>query len=446
LKTFALRASEKKLELLYEVDGKVPGIMQGDANKLRQILVNLLGNAIKFTHAGEVVLRVKIDQMEDKKYMLHFTVSDTGVGLAADVRRLIFDPFTQADNSTTKNYGGTGLGLAISARLVTMMGGEIWVESERGKGSQFHFTAQLVADHAPSIARSPNPPVAKDAARVLVVDDNRTHCEILGSLLKGWGWIAISVRGGEEAILQVRAARESGDPYELILIDRHMPGMDGFELIEHLQMLPGVVPATIMMLTSGGQRGDMERCAELGICAHLSKPVRPSELADAIRQAVGTPPVEAAPATQPDSAPARGLAPSLRVLLAEDNAVNRKVVTSLLEKRGHEVLVTTNGKEALAALEEGTFDLVLMDVQMPEMDGFEATRRIRLSEQGTAFHQRIIALTAYAMSGDRARCLEAGMDGYLTKPLAALALDQVLESCLKREDLPANQVHDHETA
>jgi two-component system sensor histidine kinase/response regulator len=446
LKTFALRASEKKLELLYEVDGKVPGIMQGDANKLRQILVNLLGNAIKFTHAGEVVLRVKIDQMEDKKYMLHFTVSDTGVGLAADVRRLIFDPFTQADNSTTKNYGGTGLGLAISARLVTMMGGEIWVESERGKGSQFHFTAQLVADHAPSIARSPNPPVAKDAARVLVVDDNRTHCEILGSLLKGWGWIAISVRGGEEAILQVRAARESGDPYELILIDRHMPGMDGFELIEHLQMLPGVVPATIMMLTSGGQRGDMERCAELGICAHLSKPVRPSELADAIRQAVGTPPVEAAPATQPDSAPARGLAPSLRVLLAEDNAVNRKVVTSLLEKRGHEVLVTTNGKEALAALEEGTFDLVLMDVQMPEMDGFEATRRIRLSEQGTAFHQRIIALTAYAMSGDRARCLEAGMDGYLTKPLGALALDQVLESCLKREELPANQVHDHETA
>jgi two-component system sensor histidine kinase/response regulator len=446
LKTFTLRASEKKLELLYEVDGKVPGIMQGDANKLRQILVNLLGNAIKFTHAGEVVLRVKIDQMEDKKYMLHFTVSDTGVGLAADVRRLIFDPFTQADNSTTKNYGGTGLGLAISARLVTMMGGEIWVESERGKGSQFHFTAQLVADHAPSIARSPNPPVAKDAARVLVVDDNRTHCEILGSLLKGWGWIAISVRGGEEAILQVRAARESGDPYELILIDRHMPGMDGFELIEHLQMLPGVVPATIMMLTSGGQRGDMERCAELGICAHLSKPVRPSELADAIRQAVGTPPVEAAPATQPDSAPARGLAPSLRVLLAEDNAVNRKVVTSLLEKRGHEVLVTTNGKEALAALEEGTFDLVLMDVQMPEMDGFEATRRIRLSEQGTAFHQRIIALTAYAMSGDRARCLEAGMDGYLTKPLGALALDQVLESCLKREELPANQVHDHETA
>jgi CheY-like chemotaxis protein/anti-sigma regulatory factor (Ser/Thr protein kinase) len=310
LKTFALRASEKKLELLYEVDDEVPEIVRGDENKLRQILVNLLGNAIKFTHAGEVGLRVKIDKVEDKKYLLRFTVSDTGVGLAADVRKLIFDPFTQADNSTTKNYGGTGLGLAISARLVKMMGGEIWVESEPGRGSQFHFTAQLAGDH----------------------------------------------------------------------------------------------------------------------------------------EVVGTPLAEVAPAAQPDSAPARGLAPSLRVLLAEDNAVNRKVVTSLLEKRGHQVLVATTGKEALAALEKGTFDLVLMDVQMPEMDGFEATRRIRLSEQGTAFHQWIIALTAYAMSSDRTKCLEAGMDGYLTKPLSALALDQVLESYRKREEVHANELHDHETA
>jgi two-component system, sensor histidine kinase and response regulator len=446
LKTFALRASEKNLELLYEVDGEVPEIVQGDANKLRQILVNLLGNAIKFTHAGEVALRVKIDKVEDKKYLVHFTVSDTGVGLAAEVRKLIFDPFTQADNSTTRNYGGTGLGLAISARLVKMMGGEIWVESEHGRGSQFHFTAQLAADHAPSIARSGNPLVAKDAARVLVVDDNRTHCGMLERLLKGWGWNANSAQSGEEAMVQVRAARESGDAYQLILIDLHMPGMNGFELVEHLPRLPGVVPPTIMMLTSGGQREDMARCAELGISAHLLKPVRPSELREAIRQAMGMPTVEAVPATQPDSPPARGLTPSLRVLLAEDNAVNRKVVTRLLEKRGHQVLVTTNGKEALAALEKDSFDLVLMDVQMPEMDGFEATRMIRLSEQGTAFHQRIIALTAHAMSGDRARCLEAGMDGYLTKPLGALALDQVLESCLRRDEVHANRVHDQEPA
>jgi two-component system, sensor histidine kinase and response regulator len=448
LKTFALRASEKKLELLYEVDGEVPQILQGDANKLRQILVNLLGNAIKFTHAGEVALRVKIDKVEDKKYLLHFTVSDTGVGLAANVQKLIFEPFTQADNSTTRNYGGTGLGLAISSRLVKMMGGEIWVKSEPGRGSQFHFTAQLVADHVPSIARSGNLPVSKDAARarVLVVDDNQTHCGILEGLLNGWGWIANSAQSGDQAIVQVRAAGESGHPYQLIVIDLHMPGMDGFELVEHLQRLPGVVPPTIMMLTSGGQRGDIARCAELGISVHLLKPVRPSELQDAIRQAVGIPPVEAAPATQPDAAPARGLTPSLRVLLAEDNAVNRKVVTRLLEKRGHQVLVTTNGKEAIAALRKDAFDLVLMDVQMPEMDGFEATRRIRLAEQGTRFHQRIIALTAHAMAGDRARCLEAGMDGYLTKPLGALALDQVLQGCLKQDEVHPIQVHDHETA
>jgi two-component system, sensor histidine kinase and response regulator len=443
LKTFALRASEKKLELMYEVDGEVPEIVQGDANKLRQIVVNLLGNAIKFTHAGEVALRVKIDTVKEKKYMLHFTVSDTGVGLAANVQKLIFDPFTQADNSTTRNYGGTGLGLAISARLVKMMGGEIWVESEPGKGSQFHFTAQLAADHAPSIAQ---PPAAKDAARILVVDDNRTHCGILEGLLKGWGWIANSAQSGEEAMVQVRAASESGNAYQLILIDLHMPGMNGFELVEHLQRMPGFITPVIMMLTSGGQRRDIARCAELGISVHLLKPVRPSKLQDAIRQAVGTAPVEAAPATQPDLAPARGLTPSLRVLLAEDNAVNRKVVTGLLEKRGHQVLATTNGKEALAALKKDMFDLVLMDVQMPEMDGFEATRMIRLSEEGTGFHQRIIALTAHAMSGDRARCLEAGMDGYLTKPLGALALDQVLEGCLKRDEVHANQVQDHETA
>jgi two-component system, sensor histidine kinase and response regulator len=246
-------------------------------------------------------------------------------------------------------------------------------------------------------------------------------------------------RGFERAVRSLAA-------YELILIDQHMPGMNGFELLEHLQRRPGVVPPTIMMLTSGGRLGDIARCAELGIPAHLLKPVRPSELHDAIRQAMGARPAEAAPATQPDSTPARRLTPSLRVLLAEGNAVNRKVVTRLLEKRGHRVLVSTNGKEALVALKKDTFDLVLMDVQMPEMDGFEATRKIRLSEQGTAFHQRIIALTAHAMTGDRARCLEAGMDGYLTKPLGALALDQVLESCMKRDEVHGHQVPDHETA
>jgi PAS domain S-box-containing protein len=442
LKTFALRAAEKKLELLYEVDGEVPDIVQGDANKLRQILVNLLGNAIKFTRAGEVVLRVKVNTSQAEKYMLHFSVSDTGVGLAADVRKLIFEPFTQADNSTTRNYGGTGLGLAISARLVKMMGGEIWVESEPGRGSQFHFTALVAAS---GIVRRGNLAVSKNPARVLVVDDNQTHCSILRSLFQGWGWTANSVQSGEEAISQVCAACESADPFQLILIDQDMPGMDGFKLFEHLQRLTGVAPPTVMMLTSGGQGGDIARCAELGISVYLLKPVRPSELQDAI-QSVGAPWLRAVPAARSDSGPARRLTPSLRVLLAEDNAVNRKVATRLLETRGHQVRVTTNGKEALAALKKETFDLVLMDVQMPQMDGLEATRLIRLSEHGTAVHQKIIALTAHAMSGDRARCLEAGMDGYLTKPLGALALDQVLESCLEKEEGRTNRVHDDETA
>jgi two-component system, sensor histidine kinase and response regulator len=433
MKTFALRASDKKLELLHQVDRQVPEILKGDANKLRQILVNLLGNAIKFTHAGEVALHVRVDKVEGEKYRLHFTVSDTGVGLAADVRKLIFDPFTQADSSTTRNYGGTGLGLAISARLVKMMGGEIWVESEPGRGSQFHFTAELVADYTQSVPRSASSLVVTDGARVLIVDDNKSNCCILEDLCKNWGMMATSAHSGEEAILRLRAAREDGSPYKVILIDRHMPGMDGFELVEHLQRLPDPVPATIMMLTSGGQRGDVVRSSELGITAYLSKPVRPSELQDAISLALGIQPVEEAPRHYP--APAQELAPSLRVLLAEDNAVNRKVVTKLLEKRGHQVFVTTNGKEAVAALKKNTFDLVLMDVQMPEMDGFEATRNIRLSEQGSAFHQQIIALTAHALSGDRARCIEAGMDGYLTKPLRAAELDQVLESCLQGREV-----------
>jgi two-component system sensor histidine kinase/response regulator len=432
LKTFALPASEKKVELLYDVDGDVPQIMQGDANKLRQIVVNLLSNAIKFTHAGEVVLRVKVDQVEGEKYLLHFAVSDTGVGLAANVQKLVFEPFTQADNSTTKNYGGTGLGLAISGRLVKLMGGEIWVESEPGRGSQFHFTARLVADHTRGVPRSANPAEIAGAARILVVDDNLTHRNILRGLLKNWGMTATAAQSGEEAMVQLRAARESGDPYKIILIDRHMPGMGGFELVEQLQRLPGEATATIMMLTPGGQLGDVARCAQLGISAYLSKPLRPSELQNAIGRVLGTPPVEEVPATPANPAPAREPGPRLRVLLAEDNAVNRKVATSLLEKRGHQVLATTNGREALVALGKGTFDLVLMDVQMPEMDGFEATRTIRQAEKGTGVHRQIIALTAYAMSGDRARCLEAGMDGYLTKPLRAAELDQLLASCLQR--------------
>jgi PAS domain S-box-containing protein len=433
LRTFALRASEKQLELLCEVDERVPQSVRGDPFRLRQILVNLLGNAIKFTEAGEVALRVRVDELDGKECLLRFTVSDTGVGIAAPVHKLIFDPFTQADSSTTRTYGGTGLGLAISARLVNMMRGEIWVESEPGHGSEFHFTVHLGVGEDSLSTRDPaTPPQGSETARVLVVDDNRTHRGILTVLLNHWGMRSTAVQSGEDALVQLGAARACGDPYKLILIDAQMPEMDGFALIEHIRRFPGTAPATIMMLASGGERGQTARCAELGVFAHLLKPVRQSDLYDAIHGALGRPTEEAATIVRPSPEETRERAETLHVLLAEDNAVNRKVATGLLEKRGHRVIVTTNGIEALAALERSTYDLVLMDVQMPEMDGLEATRRIRRLEQGTAFHQQIIALTAHAMSGDRERCLEAGMDGYLTKPLRPQELDQVLESCLRR--------------
>jgi two-component system sensor histidine kinase/response regulator len=433
LRTFALRASEKQLELLCEVEDRVPKSVRGDPFRLRQILVNLLGNAIKFTDAGEVALRVRTDEANGKECLLRFTVSDTGVGIAEPVRKLIFDPFTQADSSTTRTHGGTGLGLAISARLVKMMGGEIWVESEPGGGSEFHFTVRLGAgeDHLAVMGRA-TPRQGSDAARVLVVDDNSTHRGILRVLLNHWGTRPTAAQSGEDALVQLQAARACGDPYKLILIDAQMAEMDGFELIEHIRRFPGTAPATIMMLTSGGERGEAARCAELGVFAHLLKPVRQSELYDAVQRALGRPTDEAATIMQPSPEEPREGAESLHVLLAEDNAVNRKVATRLLEKRGHRVIVATNGKEALAALERNTYDLVLMDVQMPEMDGLEATRTIRRLEQGTALHQQVIALTAHAMSGDRERCLEAGMDGYLTKPLRPQELDQMLENYLRR--------------
>jgi CheY-like chemotaxis protein len=273
-------------------------------------------------------------------------------------------------------------------------------------------------------------PDISGAVKVLIVDDNRTNQGILEGLLKNWGMRPASSRGGEGALLQLRAAHESGDPYKLILIDLHMPGMDGFELIEHVRQLPGATPATIMMLTSRGQHGDAVRCAELGISAHLLKPVRPSELQDAIGRVIGGRDPAAAPQFPPEVAcePTE----SLRVLLVEDNAVNQKVATRLLEKRGHQVAVTSNGREALAALEKDTYDVVLMDMQMPEMDGFEATRTIRAMEKGTALHQQIVALTAHALTTDRERCMEAGTDDYLTKPIRPRELDELLDSCLQR--------------
>ncbi len=435
LKTMAVRSDEKGLELLCEVAPEVPEMVRGDFSRLRQIVVNLVGNAIKFTDSGEIAVKVQVESNEGGDCICHFTVLDTGIGVPEEKRELIFKPFSQADTSTTRKYGGTGLGLTISTRLVQMMGGKIWVESEIGRGSQFHFTVRLGRADAKEVKLGTiAPPELLRDVKVLVVDDNRTNCRILEGMLLRWQMKATSVNGGKAALEQLSAAREAKAPFGLILTDMHMPDMDGFALIEQIRHRPELATATIMMLTSAGHRGDAARCQELGVAAYLLKPIRQSELREAIARVLG--------AHQHDGAiplitrfslqDARESDAYLRVLLAEDNLVNQRLAVRLLEKRGHRVVVAATGLEALQALEKESFDLVLMDVQMPDMDGLEATVAIREKEKGSGRRQAVVALTAHAMKGDREKCLALGMDGYLTKPIRPQELDQLLEIYVAR--------------
>ena len=430
LKTLALRADEKGLELLCEVAPEVPEVVRGDASRLRQIVVNLVGNAIKFTDTGEIAVKVQVDKKEGADFICHFTVADTGIGIPRDKLELIFKPFSQADTSTTRKYGGTGLGLTISTRLVEMMDGKIWVESEVGRGSQFHFTVRLGRADAKEVKLGTVAPAELlRGVRVLVVDDNQTNCRILEGMLGRWQMKPTAVNGGKAAIEQLSAARGADEPYRLILTDMHMPEMDGFALVEEIRKRPELATATIMMLTSAGHRGDAARCHELGVAAYLLKPIRQSELREAVARVLGARQEDGAiplitrfslqDAREPDA--------YLSVLLAEDNLVNQRLAVRLLEKRGHRVVVAGTGLEALAALEKEKFDLVLMDVQMPEMDGLEATAAIREKEKGTGMRLAVVALTAHAMKGDREKCIAGGMDGYLTKPIRPQELDQLLE-------------------
>src|SRR5271168_2985349 len=361
LKTLALRADEKGLELLCEVGPEVPEVVRGDSSRLRQIVVNLVGNAIKFTDAGEVAVKVRLEAREGSECICRFTVADTGIGIPEDKRESIFDPFSQADTSTTRKYGGTGLGLTISTRLVRMMGGKIWVESEIGSGSQFHFTVRLgVADAKEIRLGTIAPPEILRGVKVLVVDDNRTNCRILEGMLTRWQMKTTSVNGGATALAQLSAAREAGDAYKLVLTDMNMPDMDGFALVEQIRRRPELATATIMMLTSAGHRGDAARCQELGVSAYLLKPIRQSELREAVARVLGAREHDGAiplitrfslqDAREPDA--------YLSVLLAEDNLVNQRLVVRLLEKRGHRVVVAGTGLETLQALEKGNFDLV----------------------------------------------------------------------------------------
>jgi PAS domain S-box-containing protein len=445
LKTMAIRAHEKGIELLCEVAPEVPEIVRGDSSRLRQIVINLVGNSIKFTDTGEISVKVQVERKEGDSCICRFTVADTGIGIPENKRELIFKPFSQADTSTTRKYGGTGLGLTISTRLVHMMGGNIWVESEVGRGSQFHFTVRLGTADAKEIKLGTVAPAEfLRGVKVLVVDDNRTNCRILEGMLLRWQMTPTTVSGGKAALEQLSAAREAGAPYGLILTDMHMPDMDGFALVEQIRQRPELETATIMMLTSAGHRGDAARCQELGVSAYLLKPIRQSELREAIARVLGARQQDGAiplitrfslqDAREPDS--------YLSVLLAEDNLVNQRLAVRLLEKRGHRVVVAATGLEALRALEKESFDLVLMDVQMPEMDGLEATAAIREKEKGTGRRQPVVALTAHAMKGDREKCIAGGMDGYLTKPIRPQELDQLLEIHVARH-LEARGITEH---
>ena len=430
LTTLALAADEKGLELLCDVAPEVPEAVSGDRGRVRQILLNLVGNAIKFTSEGEVSLKVELESLPGQLPALHFIVADTGVGIPKDKLKTIFDIFTQVDSSTTRKSGGTGLGLSISKRLVELMGGTIWVESEIGTGSRFNFTIRL--------GTATTQPVGDALIRcskilrgikVLVVDDNRTNRRILEGLLKNWEMKPTTVADGDQALERMLVARDAGVPFDLVLTDTHMPKMDGFDLVEHIQQNTGLSTATIMMLTSGGGRGEAARCGELGIAAYLVKPVRKSELHEAIARVLGAKehPGPTSLITRYSLHGERDPAVSLDILLAEDNPVNQKLATRLLEKRGHRVVVTSNGTEALAALAKRSYDLVLMDAQMPEMDGLEATVALRKKEKNTQSHQPVVAMTALVMKGDRERCLAAGMDGYLSKPIRPRELDDILE-------------------
>jgi PAS domain S-box-containing protein len=445
MKSLSVGAHQKDLELACFVEPELPEFVVGDPVRLRQVVLNLAGNAIKFTDRGEVVLRVEGEPNGPDSLNLHFSITDTGIGIPKEKQKLIFEPFTQADTSTTRRYGGTGLGLSISTRLLEMMGGRIWVESEVGKGSTFHFTAPFGIAHDATIRPAVIDPAVLDNLRVLIVDDNATNRQILEKTLSYWRMRPTAVSNAMAALNLLREAKASGVPFGLLVADCHMPDMDGFMLVEQIQQTPELSNLVTIMLTSGGQRGDGLRCKELGIAAYLIKPVLQADLLDALLQVLALHEGIAEPAHVITRHSLREGRLPLRILLAEDNLVNQKLASRLLENQGHTVVVAADGAQALGTLEKQNFDLVLMDAQMPLMDGFECTAAIRRLEQATRAHIPIIAMTAHAMVGDRQRCLQAGMDGYIAKPVHAHELFETIEMVLahveKAAPDPAPQLH-----
>jgi signal transduction histidine kinase/CheY-like chemotaxis protein/ligand-binding sensor domain-containing protein len=440
MKSMAIMAHKKGLELAFDMAPDMPLELFGDPLRLRQVLFNLIGNAIKFTHRGEVVLTAEMEEMDTDGLKFHFAVRDTGIGIAPDKQKQIFHAFEQADSSTTRQYGGTGLGLAISARIVELMGGRLWVESTPGTGSTFHFTMRFPP--ASEIA-DPVTPVdfteMKDVP-VLIIDDNNTNRKILTGMTRRWHMRPDGAESGEAGIGQLEHAANDGRPYRLILLDEQMPGMDGFAVAQRIQAHPALQKTPILMLSSSDQTASAQRYQSLGVQACLVKPVRAVELQLAIRQALGTPAAqagEAIAAAAPKPVPAGAATVHtqenpLHILIAEDNPVNQRLTMAMVQQLGHQPTLASNGAEALAKWREAPFDLILMDVQMPEMDGFKATYCVREEERHSGNHVPIIALTAHAMNGDRERCLEAGMDDYVSKPVSSASLAQTIAAYASR--------------
>jgi len=434
LSMVALQAHEKGLELLCDVHSEVPEYIVGDPVRIRQIVVNLIGNAVKFTQHGEVALIVAVQSWDQDRMQLHFMVRDTGIGIPAEKQEMIFEAFSQGDGSTTRRFGGTGLGLTISARLVEAMNGQIWVESAPGQGSCFHFTASVGIAAASQEDRPSD--TLLDRTEVLVVDDNATNRRLLTDLLLTWGMRPTSVPGAREALRQIESAYELGQPFQLVLTDADMSDMDGFALAQMIKAAPQPGCTVILMLTSGGRTADLGRCRELGISQYVIKPVRRAELRSALNCALSRASTagvqeQISPAEAPGSQFKKPEARLARILLAEDNIVNQRVAARILERQGYSVTVAANGREAVATLQGQVFDVVLMDVQMPEMDGFEATKAIRAQENAGGTRIPIIAMTAHAMQGDQERCLQAGMDAYICKPIDRAKLLDLVEQYSK---------------
>jgi two-component system sensor histidine kinase/response regulator len=432
----SVSAHQKGLELVYEVQPEVPEALLGDPGRIRQILINLVGNAIKFTEHGEIFVCVDEGSPGSVKATLHFAVKDTGVGIPVEKQEKIFDAFSQADGSMTRKYGGTGLGLTICVRLVEMMGGRVWLESQPGQGSTFHFTVQLAVQHAASARPAPVQPEQLRDLDALIVDDNSTNRRILSGMLTRWEMRPTAVESGGSALQALETAKNTGHCFRLVLLDSQMPHMDGFALAEQMKSDPGLIAVTIMMLQSAGHLGDAARCRKLGISVYLVKPIRQTQLLEGICQVLNiVPTAKNLPLLTRHSLQENDH--RSRVLLAEDSLVNLTLALRLLEKRGYSVIVAANGGEAVEAFKNNRFDVVLMDIQMPDMDGFEATAAIRAKEKLTGGHVPIIAMTAHALKGDRERCISAGMDGYVSKPIRASELFSAIESLLPNKDSAA---------